>query len=193
MCQQSLGFIWSEGGGHRGDGGSSPGQLLRRCRAEPSDPSPHPSTLQNIIKRSKSDFKPSKDRRVDILSVLLVMKTTAESRLTSQSEVSLSDTAAWRNVPTCLANTSRVMKKMNKDTEPMVFRSFRTPGLKTDKAPQSAPPAVSLPGFNWVRQRAHQFTCRQFRMNDTVQFVAELDPHRSYVCSFYTHSFLNDN
>lgn len=34
-----------------------------------------------------------------------------------------------RKLLTCLAKTSSVMKKMNRDTEPMVFRSFRTPGL----------------------------------------------------------------
>lgn len=32
-------------------------------------------------------------------------------------------------VPTCLLRTSKVTKNMNKDTEPIVFRSFRIPGL----------------------------------------------------------------
>lgn len=35
---------------------------------------------------------------------------------------------------TCLASTSRVMKKMKREMEPMVFRSFRTPGLKGQRA-----------------------------------------------------------
>lgn len=34
---------------------------------------------------------------------------------------------------TCLANTSRVMKKMKRDTEPIVFRSFSTPGLDRER------------------------------------------------------------
>lgn len=32
--------------------------------------------------------------------------------------------------PTCLASTSRVMKKMKREIEPIVFRSLRTPGLE---------------------------------------------------------------
>lgn len=41
--------------------------------------------------------------------------------------------ARLRRLLTCLANTSRVMKKMKRDTEPIVFRSFSTPGLDTEK------------------------------------------------------------
>lgn len=35
---------------------------------------------------------------------------------------------------TCLASTSRVMKKMKREMQPMDFRSFRTPGLKGQRA-----------------------------------------------------------
>ena len=35
--------------------------------------------------------------------------------------------------PTCLASTSRVTKKMNRATEPIVFKSSRTPGLARAK------------------------------------------------------------
>lgn len=32
--------------------------------------------------------------------------------------------------PTCLASTSRVMKKIKKEMEPIVFRSLKSPGLE---------------------------------------------------------------
>lgn len=42
--------------------------------------------------------------------------------------------AAVRRLPlTCLASTSRVMKKMKRFTEPIVFRSFSTPGLRGER------------------------------------------------------------
>lgn len=39
--------------------------------------------------------------------------------------------AQRRRKLTCRANTSKVTKKMKRDTEPIVFRSFSTPGLHT--------------------------------------------------------------
>lgn len=42
--------------------------------------------------------------------------------------------AAVQRLPlTCLASTSRVMKKMKRFTEPIVFRSFSTPGLSGER------------------------------------------------------------
>lgn len=41
--------------------------------------------------------------------------------------------ATVQSTLTCLASTNRVMKKMKRFTEPIVFRSFSTPGLRGER------------------------------------------------------------
>lgn len=54
-----------------------------------------------IIKKSQSNFKPSEDKCDNILSVLLLMKMTSESRLTSQSAVKWSFTLGHVGMQKC--------------------------------------------------------------------------------------------
>lgn len=78
------------------------------------------------------------------------MKNTVPKLYNLSSSISIRKKQDHSLFLTCLASTSRVTKNMKSDTEPIVFRSFSTPGLDLENRMKERKKKKVICGCSWV-------------------------------------------